>query len=1217
MKRWKNIFFILAVLIGGFLPLTDSSAQQTQNDYQLLLKNGNVNPAENREVFLSNYSAEAVTVFNDRFYKIVQFFSVPDAQTRNNLKDAGVLLLGYLPNFAYFASIDMNFTSNAGSLAQIRTVLDINVNMKLAPMLFEESYPDYALLPDGKIGLLVSYFSDIEPALARQSFEASGFHVTSFDDFAKYVHIIANLDEIKKIASLPFVYYVEPIYPEPEPENYTGRTLHRSNGMANDFSAGRHYDGTGVNVMLQDDGIIGPHIDYEGRVIQQYVTSNYGDHGDHCAGIIMAAGNLDPRARGNAFGANLYVYGAAPEYPGFSSIPSHYFSNQIRVTSTSYSNGCNAGYTSLARTMDQQIRVYPALMHVFSAGNEGTSDCGYGAGAGWGNVTGGHKIGKNVITVANLDYKDELAGSSSRGPAHDGRIKPDVAAKGTDVNSTINPNNYGLKSGTSMSCPGTAGTVTQLFQAYRELNYGRDPLGGLMKAIVLNTADDLGNPGPDYKFGWGRINGLKAVQVLEEGRYDSAAISQSETFSHEFTVPENTSQLKVMVYWTDFEASENAAVALVNNLDITVTDPQSQVWNPWILNHYPQPDSLNKVAIRGIDNLNNMEQVSLDNPQPGTYTLDVNGTMVPQGPQKYYVVYEFVPDEIVVTYPFGGETLVPGEAELIRWDAPGNEGTFTIEYSVDNGQTWGLIKENLDGSQRYYEWILPTMITAQGLVKVTRGDKSGINEAPFSIMSIPGNLTIDWICDNALHLSWNEVFGASSYTIYKLGEKYMEPIGTTNVNSLIVNNINTNETEWFSISATGPNGEQSRRALAIEKDPGTLNCSPVDLMMVSVPSVDWGIFQSCMNVNDLLVTIVVKNFGLENVTNPEFSYQLNEGDIFSGIYEGVIAPDSSVTYTFTPLIDISEAGNYLLKTWITYAPDQNPDNNLLETNIEVIEGSLFTPGNIQNMENYSLCIPAPICELYSCELDDVWLNLTNNVHDDIDWRTWSGTTYTYGTGPSFDHTTGTTAGKYLYLEASMICFYKEAILSAPCIDLTGGISPALSLWYHAYGSDIGHLHIDVFDGNQIIFDVAEPVAGNMGDAWHEMTADLSPWNGQVIGLRIRGYTGGGEKSDLAIDDISITDVTGITGSIQSGQGQINIYPNPGNGIFNLNLTNAGLQEYELKIVDIFGRVIYQKSITPFDGNINESIDLSDKGKGLYFIELNSLSKSYQSKVSLK
>ena len=62
------------------------------------------------------------------------------------------------------------------------------------------------------------------------------------------------------------------------------------------------------------------------------------------------------------------------------------------------------------------------------------SNCGYGAGSGWGNVTGGHKQAK--CKVANLTSSGSLA-SSSRGPASDGRIKPDIGAKGSSVNSTI------------------------------------------------------------------------------------------------------------------------------------------------------------------------------------------------------------------------------------------------------------------------------------------------------------------------------------------------------------------------------------------------------------------------------------------------------------------------------------------------------------------------------------------------------------------------------------------------------------------------------------------------------------------------------------------------------------------------------------------------------------------------------------------------------------
>ena len=84
-----------------------------------------------------------------------------------------------------------------------------------------------------------------------------------------------------------------------------------------------------------------------------------------------------------------------------------------------------------------------------------------------------------------------MASSSSRGPAEDGRIKPDIGAKGSSVNSTLPGNDYGTKTGTSMSCPGIAGVMGQLYQAYKELNGGQNPNSSVMKNILLNAADDI------------------------------------------------------------------------------------------------------------------------------------------------------------------------------------------------------------------------------------------------------------------------------------------------------------------------------------------------------------------------------------------------------------------------------------------------------------------------------------------------------------------------------------------------------------------------------------------------------------------------------------------------------------------------------------------------------------------------------------------------------
>lgn len=154
------------------------------------------------------------------------------------------------------------------------------------------------------------------------------------------------------------------------------------------------------------------------------------------------------------------------------------------ITSTSYSQGCGGEYTNDASAVDEQIRENPALIHVFSAGNAGTSDCGYGAGSGWGNITGGYKAAKNTIACGNLDYLGNLATSSSRGPAADGRIKPDICANGVDQLSTEPPNDYAPGGGTSAAAPSIAGIVATLYHAFKIHNNGQNPESPLIKACL-------------------------------------------------------------------------------------------------------------------------------------------------------------------------------------------------------------------------------------------------------------------------------------------------------------------------------------------------------------------------------------------------------------------------------------------------------------------------------------------------------------------------------------------------------------------------------------------------------------------------------------------------------------------------------------------------------------------------------------------------------------
>ena len=146
-----------------------------------------------------------------------------------------------------------------------------------------------------------------------------------------------------------------------------------------------------------------------------------------------------------------------------------------------------------------------------------------------------------------------------------------------------------------------------------------------------------------------------------------------------------------------------------------------------------------------------------------------------------------------------------------------------------------------------------------------------------------------------------------------------------------------------------------------------------------------------------------------------------------------------------------------------------------------------------------------------------WINFTNQVKDDIDWRTDDGGTSTTNTGPTTDYDDGTAFGKYLYLESSQGCNFREGILYSPCIDLTSASCGQLEFAYHMFGSTMGELHVDVIGEQGEFLDVVDPIVGNQGDQWNLLNVDLSAFAGEIINIKIRGVIGNGVRSDIAID----------------------------------------------------------------------------------------------------
>lgn len=1157
----------------------------SQEKTTLHFKSGTVSLTKN----VTESKATFESVKTNAQYCITQFNSIPTEEEKIKLASQGIQLLNYLPKNAFYAKISTSANWNSIEESNITHVLKINHNYKLSKDLKANKINDWAKVDGQHIALNGVYFNTVSKLNAIVALTKVNAKIQLIND-ANIASIIIHQDNLMALFNLPEFYYFEQIDPPSEPENLVGVTDHRSNNLATSYSNGLNFTGQGVTVMLQDNSRLDEHIDYTGRFNNHSSASNSGDHGEHCGGIIGGAGNLDPTARGMAFGAEVLVYNASDA--NYNSVPNLVTNSNLTITSKSYGGGLNAGYNSIASQLDQQVRQNPELIHVFSTGNSNGSGS-TAAGSQWFNITGGHKSAKNVLAIGNVTLIDNISGSSSRGPSEDGRIKPDICAVGSNVYSTVDPNDYANKTGTSMACPAVAGTLAQLYEAYKSLNGGNNPESALIKASILNTADDLGNDGPDFTYGWGRINARRAYNLLSNNHYFSGNIAQGNSLNHSITVPSGISQVRIMIHWSDYEGTVSSSQVLVNDINMQVTSPTSTVYQPWVLNNTPNSTLLNTPAVQAVDDINNVEQITIDTPTSGIYSINLDGFSIPNGPQKYYVVYEMVTDDVVLTYPIGGEGLDSDENEFIRWDAHGDSGTFTLEYSADNGLAWSPIAANISASIRHFSWNVPANVTGEALVRVTRGTSSSQSHQVFSIIKVPTNLQVVEACPDSVTLSWNAVTNATGYEVSMLGNFYMDSVGTSPTNSITIAQSSTNEF-WWSVKALGANNCVGRRAIAQYKAAGVMNCTlDTDAALIDSDGLNGSTIMSCMETEVFEIGITIENSGNQSLNNIPISYQLNNGTTVNETYTGNIPSGGSIYYAFNNQTPIP-FGVSNLTIWSHYIGDQNLGNDTIISNFTYLSASAISLPLFEDFESFNLCNTTSDCEVEECNLSNNFLNAKNGAVDDIDWRTDEGGTPTIGSGPNQDFNPGTITGNYLYLEPSStpVCAEKEAHLITPCINLTDG--GLLSFAYNMNGTDMGELHVDILVNGIWTNDILTPLSGHKGATWKIKTVNLNDYAGEVINIRFRGITGDSYRSDLAIDDINITSSLNIQ-SVKSDN--FMVYPNPTNGILFYELNNNS--NSQIQIMDTNGKLVVETSHEKSNG----MLDLRTLSKGIYFMRI--------------
>ncbi|QQE76304.1 S8 family serine peptidase [Brevibacillus composti] len=416
------------------------------------------------------------------------------------------------------------------------------------------------------------------------------------------------------------------------------------------------YTGRGQIIGIADSGLDRGdaediHPDLAGQVLSLYAIGRKGDasdldgHGTHVTASALGTGKASRgRYQGTAPEAKLVFHSMMNEEGELVGDPreimSQAYEDGARIHSNSWGADDFGDYGLDSYLFDQFLWEHKDMTALVAAGNAGYE--GY-------ETIGSPATAKNVIAVGatendrpriggeEADDPDAVADFSSRGPTIDGRLKPDLVAPGSYILSArslvpdedaylqVLDDEYAYNSGTSMATPLLAGGVAQIRQFLREdLDYD-DPSAALIKAMLISGADDLDE---DMRMqGFGRANLRAAIETDFVDEKEGLLTGEGATYTVE--VKDRSKPLAITLAWTDHPPSLAANRALVNDLNLTVTAPDGQTYNGNDFFRYPYDDE--------VDNLNNVEQVWIPEPDWGTYTVRVKAHNIPHGPQPYAI----------------------------------------------------------------------------------------------------------------------------------------------------------------------------------------------------------------------------------------------------------------------------------------------------------------------------------------------------------------------------------------------------------------------------------------------------------------------------------------------------------------------------------------------------------------------------------------------------
>ncbi len=647
MRRIVSIWVILLILASS-LPAgalaAGGSGPDPASPPRLHLLTGAVDPTS-----LMTLASLSPVPSGQKALYVVQFHDVITSADHALLQKAGVLVGPYLPDFAFVVQATPEQAQSLAQDGRVRAVVRFRPEWKVSPE---------AAAATGEVSLRVQTFPGAgdQPTTLQTGLKATSAESDSTGLLLNGVQASA-VQELAADESVLFVDLAKPI----QLFNERARGILIPGGGLDSVGL----TGTGQVVAVADSGLdtgnlATLHPDFQGQVKETFGIgrpgewSDYDGHGTHVTGSVLGTGAASNGAqKGMAPGAQLVMQSLSDTEGGLVLPPeglpalfeqARLAGAQLHTNSWGYST---TAYESEATAVDDYTWLHKDFTILFAAGNAGP----------YSGTVSTPGTAKNAITVGasennrpDSDYgsladdPNEMADFSSRGPAEDGRVKPDVVAPGMAILSTRSslsyPENsgyYQYMSGTSMATPLTAGAAALVREYLQTEQQIANPSSALIKAMLINGAQDMGDGWMSPDQGWGRVDLTNTLYPV--GRENALVMEQtglatSESTSYTYDLREGQI-LKITLVWTDYPGAPNSAKNLVNDLDLQVTGPSGQVYQG---NCFTPDRKTAATTACGFDRVNNVENVYIAAPTSGQYTVNVAGYNVPNGPQPYALV---------------------------------------------------------------------------------------------------------------------------------------------------------------------------------------------------------------------------------------------------------------------------------------------------------------------------------------------------------------------------------------------------------------------------------------------------------------------------------------------------------------------------------------------------------------------------------------------------